>query len=155
MSNAAHRAAAFVLFILFAAYGLEALTIPLFPGQEQEPFKPRTLPVALAAVGMLLMLIRILRLYRSAGTEAGPGIAGFRWAPAALLCVAMLAYGFLMVPLGFVLATTLFLTVGFAILGERRRGVLLFLPVVFSLAFFLLMTEGLGLYLAPGAWFGL
>ena len=64
----------------------------------------------------------------------------------------MLGYGLLMNPLGFVLATTVFLLAGFVILGERRRVVLLFLPIAFSVFFYLLMTEGLGLYLAPGAW---
>ena len=43
-------------------------------------------------------------------------------------------------------------TVTQVVFGERRRTVLLFLPLAFSLVFFLLMTEGLGLYLAPGAW---
>ena len=43
---------------------------------------------------------------------------------------------------------------GFLILGERRRSVLLFLPLAFSVAFFLVMTEGLGLYLASGSWIG-
>ena len=155
MTVAAQRAAAIVLFLLFAAYGFEALTIPLFPGQETEPFKPRTMPVALAAVGMLLAAIRILRLFRTPPPPDAPLTGRFRWRPAALLCVAMLAYGYLMIPLGFVLSTTLFLCAGFVVLGERRRAVLLFLPLAFSLAFFLLMTEGLGLYLAPGAWFGL
>lgn len=154
MSTAAQRTTAIVLFLLFAAYGIEALTIPLFPGQELEPFKPRTMPLALAAVGMLLAAIRIIQLTRTAGPAAAAGIGHFQWRPAALLAVAMLGYGFLMIPLGFVLATTLFLAAGFAVLGERRRGVLLFLPLAFSLAFFLLMTEGLGLYLAPGAWSG-
>ena len=66
----------------------------------------------------------------------------------------MLAYGYLMPLLGFIPATTLFLVAGFLILGERRRSILLFLPLVFSLVFFQLMTEGLGLYLSPGSLWG-
>ena len=155
MNANAERAAAILLFLLFAAYGLEALTIPLFPGQELEPFKPRTMPVALASVGMMLVAIRIIRLFRTPVPDGEPAGGRYHWGTVALLCVVMLAYGYLMIPLGFVLSTTLFLCAGFAVLGERRRGVLLFLPLAFSLAFFLLMTEGLGLYLAPGAWFGL
>ena len=154
MNARSHLVATLILFALIAAYGFEALRIPLFPGQELEPFKPRTMPVLLAAAGLLLTAIRIVRLARGGGIEGSLGLAGLHWAPASWLCAAMLGYGFLMVPLGFVLATTLFLIAGFVILGERRRSVLLFLPVAFSIAFFLLMTEGLGLYLAPGAWMG-
>ena len=152
MSIRNHIIATLFLFVVFAAYGYQALQIPLFPGQELEPFKPRTMPVLLAAGGLLLTAIRIFELAR--GEEAGGSldIAGLNWMPAAWLCAVMVAYGFLMNPLGFVVATTLFLLAGFLILGERRRTVLLFLPLAFSLAFFLLMTEGLGLYLAPGAW---
>ena len=53
-------------------------------------------------------------------------------------------------PLGFVLATAVFLCTGFFVLGERRVLLLLLLPVVFTLAFWLVMTRLLGLYLAPG-----
>ena len=37
MSHRLHFIATLCLIVLFAAYGLEALTIPLFPGQEDEP----------------------------------------------------------------------------------------------------------------------
>ena len=152
MSARYHIVATMLLFVVFAAYGYQALQIPLFPGQELEPFKPRTMPVLLAVAGLLLTAIHIVKLARGESAEGGPGLSGLHWAPAAWLCAAMLGYGFLMNPLGFVLATTVFLLAGLVILGERRRAVLLFLPIAFSIAFYLLMTEGLGLYLAPGAW---
>ena len=155
MSDKLHRMATIVLFIVFAAYGLEALTIPSFPGQEFEPFKPRTMPVALAVIGMLLAGIRMIRLSGAAEAVDGQALATFNWAPAIRLCLVMVAYGLLMNRLGFIVSTTLFLTIAFLVLGERRRSVLLFFPLAFSAAFFLLMTRGLGLYLAPGAWMGL
>lgn len=155
MSGRAHFIATLLLFVLFAAYGLEALTIPLFPGQEDEPFKPRTMPVALAIAGVFLTAIRAPELSRSAGWGNAVSQGALNWRPVIWLCLVMLAYGFLMVPVGFIIATSLFLMAGFLILGERRRSVLLFLPIVFSVAFFLLMTEALGLYLSPGTWWGL
>ena len=154
MTHREHRIATAVLFVAFAAYGLEALTIPLFPGQELEPFKPRTMPVALAIAGLLLCGIRVLQLSRGEGTETGMRLDGLHWPPVLRLCIAMLAYGYLMIPLGFVLATTLFLVAGFLVLGERRKSILLILPIAFSVAFFIVMTQGLGLYLAPGTWLG-
>ena len=154
MSGRGNLIATLVLFVLFAAYGLEALAIPLFPGQEDEPFKPRTMPLALAVAGLFLTGVRALQLSAVKLAENEPALGSLDWQPAIRLCLAMLAYGFLMVPAGFIVATTLFLLAGFLILGERRRSVLLFLPVAFSVVFFLLMTEGLGLYLSSGTWFG-
>lgn len=154
MTARSHIVASLILFVVMAAYGYHALQIPSFPGQELEPFKPRTMPVLLTAAGLLLTAIRIVKLARGEGTEGSLGLSGLNWRPAAWLCLSMLGYGFLMTPLGFVVATTLFLIAGFLILGERRRSVLLFLPLGFSVAFFLLMTEGLGLYLASGSLVG-
>lgn len=152
MSVKGQLLAAIFLGVTFAAYGLAATDIPSFPGQEVEPFKPRTMPVALAAAGLLLCMIRILQLLRTTGAGARIRLTGFDWGPAALLCVAMLGYGLLLNPLGFVIATTIFLAAGFLILGERRPPLLILMPFVFSLAFYLLMTRALGLYLAPGPW---
>ena len=142
--------AGLILFVLFAAYGLQALTIPLFPGQEFEPFKPRTMPVALAIIGVVLTAIHIVQALRAGPRDTNLGV--LHWRPVAALCGFMIAYGFAMVPLGFVVATTLFLTAGFALLGERRLLVLALTPFGFSLAFYLLMTRVLDLYLAPGFW---
>ena len=46
MTRRGHILAALFLFVLFVAYGLQATMIPSFPGQELEPFKPRTMPVS-------------------------------------------------------------------------------------------------------------
>lgn len=154
MNDRSHLIATLILFVLFAAYGFEALTIPLFPGQEDEPFKPRTMPFALAIAGLLLTAIRAIQLSAPQAMESGPVLGALNWKPAIRLCFAMLAYGFLVVPAGFIVATTLFLAAGFLVLGERRRSVLLLLPLAFSVIFFLVMTEGLGLYLSSGTWFG-
>jgi len=152
MSVRGHVIATMLLCVIFAAYGLEAMTIPSFPGQELEPFKPRTMPVALAVTGLLLGVIRLLELSRAARPAPGTSLTEFEWRPAALLCIAMLGYGLLLNPLGFVIATAIFLAAGFLILGERRTPLLVALPLLFSLGFYLLMTQVLGLYLAPGPW---
>ena len=154
MTRRAHQIATLFLLAVFVAYGLEALTIPLFPGQEQEPFKPRTMPVALALAGIVLLLIRLGQLILVPEESDGDAIAGFDWPSAGWLCAWMVLYGLALTPLGFVVATTLFLIAGFVTLGERRPLLLAALPLLFSLAFFLLMTRGLGLYLAPGLWWG-
>jgi putative tricarboxylic transport membrane protein len=141
--------AAFVLFAGFLAMGLGVTSIELFPGQETEVFSPRTMPAALAVGGAVLCLLRLMQCLRHPEQEI-VALGGFDWTRTALLCVTMIGYGSLFVRLGFVPATAIFLCAGFFVLGERRVLLLLLLPVVFTLAFWLVMTRLLGLYLAPG-----
>ena len=123
----------------------------MFPGQELEPFKPRTMPVALAVAGIFLCIIQLLQTFRDQSGDAFIGSA-YDWRRATTLCIVMLGYGFAFTPLGFIAATTLFLLAGFLTLGERRISVLVILPVIFTLSFWAVMTQLLGLYLAPGDW---
>lgn len=143
--------AAVILFILFAAYGLQATQIEVFPGQEMEPFKPRTMPFALAAAGLLFSILRVLQTMRSSDGETIPWHF-YDWKRALQLCVMMIVYGLALAPLGFIIATTLFLTSAFYVLGERRMVPLLIVPITFTLAFWIVITKLLGLYLAPGLW---
>ena len=141
--------AAFVLLAGFLAMGLGVTSIELFPGQETEVFSPRTMPAALAVGGVLLCLLRVVQCLRHP-EEDSFSLAGFDWTRAALLCVAMIGYGLVFDPLGFILSTALFLGTGFTVLGERRIPVLILLPLGFTLLFWLVMTRLLGMYLAPG-----
>lgn len=151
MSRRQHTVAALILLVMFVAYGQQAMQIEVFPGQELEPFKPRTMPFTLALSGVLLCAIRVLQSLRST-TSGVTAWSGYDWRRAALLCAAMLGYGVAFTPLGFIPATTLFLLAGFVTLGERRKLVLMLLPLAFSLAFWAVMTQLLGLYLATGSW---
>lgn len=151
MNFRAATIAPIVLFVLFAAYGYQATLIDVFPGQELEPFKPRTMPLALAVAGMLLCVVQLLQGLRAPAADIHEQLH-YDWPRAGMLVAAMVAYGALFTPLGFIAATSLFLAAGFAILGERRLLLLAVLPLVFTLLFWALMTQALGLYLAPGSW---
>ena len=143
--------AALLLFVLFATYGYLATYIEVFPGQELEPFKPRTLPFTLAIAGMFLCAARILQTLREKDSTTVMW-AKYDWVSAALLCLVMIAYGYLFTRLGFITATAIFLFAGFYTLGERRLPALVLIPLVFTLVFWAVMTQLLGLYLAPGDW---
>ena len=67
----------------------------------------------------------------------------------------MALYGLGLTYLGFVLATGLFLMAGFYLLGERRKSILFGASFPFVLAFYLLLTVGLDIYLEPGYLFSL
>ncbi|HBU98817.1 tripartite tricarboxylate transporter TctB family protein [Thalassospira lucentensis] len=140
-----------LLFLCLALiYGFYVDDIPLLFGDEDAPFNAQTLPNALA---WILGVVSFIQLVMPANQEAGNLSAAFRglkWGPVVQLAVLMVFYGFTIRYLGFLISTTIFLVGGFAVLGERRIKVLLgaSIPVVFI--FWYLLTQLMGIYLAPG-----
>jgi putative tricarboxylic transport membrane protein len=148
-----------LLFLaLFVCYGVTASSIPLDFLSEQDTFNARSLPIAVSVAGSLVSLMLILssghlrsngvsvEFNRSVGTQAP---AQTNWRATLLLVLLMFLYGLVLDYLGFLIATTLFLTAGYWIMGERHPGVLILasLPVVVGI--WLIMTS-LDVYLAPG-----
>ncbi|WP_430470297.1 tripartite tricarboxylate transporter TctB family protein [Thalassospira lucentensis] len=140
-----------LLFLCLALiYGFYVDDIPLLFGDEDAPFNAQTLPNALA---WILGVVSFIQLVMPANQEAGNLSAAFRglkWGRVVQLGVLMVFYGFTIRYLGFLISTTIFLVGGFAVLGERRIKVLLgaSIPVVFI--FWYLLTQLMGIYLAPG-----
>jgi len=142
-----------LLILLFSiSYGLLAFKIPLSFLAQQEFFTSRTMPYALAVVGMILSLLIVVM---PTGDPAGrktlkDETAGMDWKRAIQLVISMVVYGLTMKWLGFILASILFLVVGFYILGERqlKKMALAAIPLVIFLWF--VMSTLLGVYIAPG-----
>lgn len=115
---------------------------------------PRLAPVA---VGGLLVLLSVLLLVRTVvrpDTEHAELVAAeaqaTHWPTPAALAVALVAYALLLEPLGFIVATTLFLPGASWLLGSRAllrdAAVGLGIGVVVFVAF----TQYLGVYLPAG-----
>jgi len=149
---AREKVGALIMLLFSIGYGLMATKIPLTPLSEGEMFTSRTMPYALAVIGSLLSLgIIVLPTTDTAGKKSlGEETAGMDWPTAILLVVLMIGYGLTMKWLGFILASIIFLLIGFRILGERRilLMVLTAVPLVFVL--WGLMSMLLGVYIAPG-----
>jgi len=143
------RIGGLTFLLLSIAYGYSATAIPLFPGEEAEPVSARTLPYFLAVLGCALSLFLLLFGRDGDGVDDGAN-ADLDWRLAASLLLLMIAYGLALEWLGFLVATTLFLIVGFWMLGERRPKILLAVSVPFTVGFWLLLTQALDIYLAPG-----
>jgi len=62
----------------------------------------------------------------------------------------MVAYGTVMNPLGFLISTVFFLATGFWIMGERKPKAILIISTVTPFAFWLSLTQFLGVYLDSG-----
>ncbi|MCG8421936.1 MAG: tripartite tricarboxylate transporter TctB family protein [Proteobacteria bacterium] len=143
------------LFLAFSlAYGYATLQIPMMEFSEDEPFTSRTMPYALALLGIAFSLLKLL--IPDANREQQRlrlSLAGFAWKPTFALVVAMLVYGLIFGQLGFLIATVLFLMAGLWILGERRKWVIFASSVPVTAVFWLILTQLLDIYLSPGAIF--
>ncbi|WP_136484935.1 tripartite tricarboxylate transporter TctB family protein [Vibrio sp. H11] len=146
------RVGAMIFLVLSLCYGYQTTNIPMFPGDEYEPFTARTLPILLTYAGVALSLL--LLVMGQPDNKSG-AVLSFNWKLLIGFLVLMALYGVGLTYLGFVLATGFFLLAGFYILGERRKAVLLGASFPFVIAFYLLLTKGLDVYLEPGLIFTL
>ena len=137
-----------MIFLLFClCYGYQTTQISLFPGDEYEPFTARTLPTILTYVGIGLAL---MLLVTGQPDKQSGAVMSFNWKLLIAFLVLMALYGLGLTYIGFVLATGFFLIAGFYLLGERRKSVLFGASFPFVIAFYLLLTQGLDIYLEPG-----
>jgi putative tricarboxylic transport membrane protein len=149
-----------LFFLAFSiAYGAMALDLPSSPFASQDVFTNRTMPYALSVLGIVvsfLMLVLPPKDPQPTGKAAFAGWGGFAWPQVAALAVNMVAYGFLLSRIGFISSTTIFLIFGYLILGERRPLLVLVASAPVVVAFWAILTQLLGIYLAPDfffAWF--
>ncbi|NAW57977.1 MULTISPECIES: tripartite tricarboxylate transporter TctB family protein [unclassified Vibrio] len=141
------RVGALIFLLVCLCYGYQTYQIPLFPGDEYEPFTARTLPTILTFVGIGLSL---LLLITGQPDKQSGAVLDFNWKLLIAFLVLMAAYGVGLTYLGFVIATGLFLMAGFYLLGERNKKILFGASFPFVIAFYLLLTQGLDIYLEPG-----
>ena len=139
--------------LLFSiAYGLLATRIPLSFMAQQEVFTSRTMPYALSVLGAIIaLLILILPTADPGGKRTlNEETHGMEWRKATFLILLMIGYGLVMVWLGFIISSILFLIIGFYILGERRFKAMLFASIPLVVLLWFAMSTLLGVYIAPG-----
>ncbi|MDP2574433.1 tripartite tricarboxylate transporter TctB family protein [Vibrio penaeicida] len=146
------RVGAMIFLVVCLCYGYQTTQIPLFPGDEYEPFTARTLPTLLTVVGVILSL---MLLVTARPDEENGSLLGFDWKLLIGFLILMAMYGVGLTYVGFVLATGFFLMIGFYMLGERKKSILFGASFPFVIAFYLLLTQGLDIYLEPGVLFSI
>lgn len=139
------RIGGLLLLAFCVAYGILSQDIRLLPFQETTAFHARTMPEVLTVLGIGLSLAIIV----FPGSRERPSLAGYKWVTCGLFLALMSLYGFSIRPLGFLLSTSLFLMLGFALLGERRPLILVLVAVPLVVAFWVLMTQGLDVFIEP------
>lgn len=143
------RIGGILLLIFCLVYAVLSQDIILLPIQAKSAFTARTLPEILSVLGIGLSLLIII----FPASHDRPKLAGYKWVTAAIFLTLMSAYGLTVRPLGFILATSLFLIGGFALLGERSPLKLLMVALPLVVGFWLLMTQGLDVFIEPLPWF--
>lgn len=133
---------------LSSAYGYYAGQIPLLPGDEFEPFHAQTIPNSLAMLGGFLSIALLLTANRSA--EGRLSLKGYDFLLVTKLLVLVVLFALALEWVGFLLATVFFLMGGYWLLGERRIKTLLIASIPFAAGIWVVLTQLLEIYLAPG-----
>lgn len=147
---------ALVLLTLCLGYGYVAwfgMDGSLPPFMRRNPVWPSSFPKLLSIAGALVAFVILVTPKAAAAAKEGEidyrRLGDYHLLPAVTLIGLMVAYAFLLRPLGFVASTTLFLILGAVTLGER--GFLTLVPIAAFAAFgvWWLVQEVLGIFLRP------
>ena len=155
MNISRDRVSGFLLLVLSFAYFMAAREVELYPGSEEEFINARTFPRFIGVSAMAFSLLIVV--LPSRGSDDRIDWRQFDWVRSALLCGLMVLYGLTIKTLGFFLSTSLFLTAGFLVLGERRIWALLLGAVPIAAGFEWVLDGFLGIYIEDPflAWLGI
>ncbi|MCZ6610779.1 MAG: tripartite tricarboxylate transporter TctB family protein [Alphaproteobacteria bacterium] len=150
-----------VVFLAIAlVYGYASYTYPLLPFERNMVFLPSTMPMVLSGLGILFSLIIILTSRKTADADGDalgdfdiPRLRDHKTGQALGLIAAMVVYALALRPIGFVVATTLFLFGTGWILGERKLHIMILSALVGAGCIWYLVQETLGIFLRPLPWF--
>lgn len=144
------------LFILLVCllYGYSAWFImdaQIAPFMARNPVWPSSFPKILAIGGVFFALLVLISPHRA---KDEPDIdlsnwSNYNYGQAIGLLALMTAYALLLLPLGFLISTFLFLMLGSLILGERRWIAMLLASGIASIGIWYLVQEVLGIFLRP------
>lgn len=127
----------------------------LAPFTRLSPVWPSSFPKIISSIGIVVGLYLVFSTSKSVEkTEAErEAIKNYQWKPALLLLVMMVAYALLLRPIGFIITTFCFLSLGAMILGEKKFPLLFTVALICAGGIWYLVQQVLGIYLRPWPWF--
>jgi putative tricarboxylic transport membrane protein len=156
-----------VLAVIAVVYAIETLDLPT-TSPNQADIGPRAYPLLILVLLVLTTVLLVLKSLRyfigSARPEVGSGTESrtdrravlFQLVGLTLVVASTVVYLELMIPLGFIISTALFLALQVAMIGGWRRygGRRMLIPVVFacvtSVVIYVLFADSLGVLLPQG-----
>ena len=130
----------------------------LAPFMRRNPVLPSTFPKILAVMGLVTGLVILFAGNKSAsGPVEGEidyrRLLSYNFGQALLLLALMVIYALSLRPIGFLLSSVIFLSLGGYILGERKLYILAPVSLVAVFGIWYLVQEVLGIFLRPLPWF--
>ncbi len=152
------RFLAVFFLILVLGYGYTAFFIidaSLPPFIKMNPVWPSSFPKIIASIGVLIALFLVFSKSSQPkkSDEELEAIRNYHWQSAFLLLGMMVAYALLLRPIGFIITTFAFLSLGAIALGERRLPLLFVIALTCAGGIWYLVQQVLGIYLRPWPWF--
>ena len=141
------RTGAFILLGFALLYGWLSQDIPNIENYAVNGgLQARSLPTFLAVAAIVLAS---LILWRGEGDKRSNAPVPLAWSKIIAFLALMSLFGWAIRPLGFLPATALFLFSGFYLMGQRRILFLAACAVIAALTGWVLLSYGLGIYIAP------
>ena len=142
-----------IFFLVFSCfYFYNVFNIKKMPGSQFEVMTASTFPFYIGVAGIIIScIILILSIVKKDDDVLSLSyLKTLDFKTTALFIVAMIFYGFTIRTLGFIIATIIFLGIGFLILKERNLKRIFLISVGVSVGFYLILNNLLGVYIDPG-----
>ena len=144
-----------------SGYGYLALTYRILPFEQFLAMKPNTLPIGLAVAGMICSAVLLVMPDRqiSSSSEENKVIGSdqkylespenYEWGKGIGLLILAVIYALSLRQAGFLIATSLFLSIGGLMLGERKFWILFLVSCLASFLIWYLVDEVLAIFMRP------
>ena len=148
-----------IFLVICIVYGYTAyftMDVGLPPFMQRNPVWPSTFPKILAALGIICsiwVLVTAKEMPLKEDDIDHRRLGEYKIGQALILIALMIAYAIALRPIGVLASTTIFLTAGAAILGERKLHIALVIAVIAAFSIWYLVQEVLGIFLRPWPWF--
>lgn len=143
-----------LFFLVFSTiYLYQSYNIHILAGLNYDAMTARTFPYYLGIFGILVSLLMLLFTFLSVDVEDmfdWGNLKTFDFKKGLYFIGAMFFYGFTIRTLGFIIATIIFLIIGFKILEEKSWKIIILTSFGVSIVFWFLLTQVLEVYIEQG-----
>lgn len=142
-----------IFFLLFSSfYFYRVFSIKKMPGSQFEIMTAATFPYYIALTGIAISIILLILSFveKDQAKLSLQYLKSLDFKTAIYFVLAMFFYGFMMKASGFIIATALFLIIGFLILKEKNLKRVLIISITVSVGFYLLLNNVMGVYIDAG-----
>jgi len=142
-----------IFFLVFSCfYFFNVFNIKKMPGSQFEVMTASTFPFYLGLGGIIISLTILILSFIKKDSDflTLEYLKKLDFKTTIYFVIAMLFYGFTIRTLGFIIATIIFLTIGFLLLKEKNIKRILLISSGVSIGFYLLLNNVLGVYIDPG-----